>query len=282
VDEYGRASTEIEYGENFEVDTTVMPDEDVDVSNRDGTSVGMSKGVMDAPVNIQITDPDEVERQGGQLAPSLMSVLSRRMAALEGTSLIPVPGATRHIEAEIDGKGYRVMRTNANFTFNIPYQDADNDGIIDNTRIAEASLKAYYVNEAGQWQQSATSTVNREQNRVEVSHNLFTTYFLAGMKAVTDVDNIACYPNPWYCDKQEYVSIGFIPLNSSPEVYIYNIAGELICRIRDEDIVETTQGYLEARWNGKNSSNEEVSYGVYVYVVKCKQGERRGKIALIR
>lgn len=282
VNEHGSSSTQIDSGQNFEVDTTVLPDENIDVSNRDGTSVELTKDVVDAPINIQITDPDQVQQRGVQLAPALASALSKRMAALEGTPLVEVSGATRHIEASIDGKGYRVSRANANFSFNIPYQDIDQDGIVDNTGISESSLKAFVVDERGQWQQSAVSTINTEQNRVMVSHNLFTTYFLAGVRAMTTVENIACYPNPWYRDRAEYVSIGFIPLNSSPEVYIYNVAGELIRGLRNDTIVESNQGYLEARWDGKNNAGEDVSYGIYIYVVKCKQGNRRGKIALIR
>lgn len=282
VDEYGSSSTDIDSGRNFEVDTTVLPDENTNVSNRDGTSVDVTKGVVDTSVNIQITDPDQTQQAGRQLAPVLASALSRRIAALEGTPLVEVSGATRHIEATIDGKGCRVSRANANFSFNIPYQDMDQDGIVDNTGIAETSLKAYFVDEQGNWQQSATSTINTEQNLVVVSHNLFTTYFLAGVKAITTIDNIACYPNPWYKDKDEYVNIGFIPLNSSPEVYLYNIAGELIRVLSSKDMIESNQGYLEARWDGKNEAGEVVSYGVYIYVIKCKQGERRGKIALIR
>jgi len=193
VNEQGSPSTQIDAGRNFEVDTTVLPDENTNVSNRDGTSVDVTKGVVDTPINIQIIDPDQTQRTGGRLAPALASALSRRMAALEGTPLIEIPGATRHIEATIDGKGCRVSQANANFSFNIPYQDMDQDGLIDNTEIVESSLKAYYVNERGEWQQSVVSTVNAEQNRVMVSHNLFTTYFLAGVTAITTIDNI-CKP----------------------------------------------------------------------------------------
>ncbi|MEW6097116.1 MAG: C25 family cysteine peptidase [bacterium] len=91
------------------------------------------------------------------------------------------------------------------------------------------------------------------------------------------------FPNPSYPDEGDVLKIANIPLNSNPKVYIYNLAGELI-RTLDEEGTEIKKypASEEAIWNAKNEEGKEVSFGVYIYILKCDVGMKKGKIAIIR
>lgn len=102
-------------------------------------------------------------------------------------------------------------------------------------------------------------------------------------QVITHLDNIVSHPNPWFPAKDKYVKITFIPQNSQPKVYIYNIAGELVRTLEEgKGIVDTGQGYMEASWDGKNKKGLLVSSGIYLYVVKCNKGTKEGRIGVVR
>jgi len=100
---------------------------------------------------------------------------------------------------------------------------------------------------------------------------------------VADLSQVIHYPNPCYPDEGEILKIANIPLNSNPTVYIYNLAGELI-RTLDEEGVEIKKypASEQAYWDAKNDAGKDVAFGVYIYILKCTHGIRKGKIAIIR
>ena len=164
----------------------------------------------------------------------------------------------------------------------LPYLDNNHDGIVDNANLAEASLKILQLRN-NRWEIIEDSQVDTERNIVSAQVNAFTTFMLAGAKVIASIDNIISYPNPWYPEKDTYAKITFIPLNSQPKIYIYNIAGELVRTLHDgQEINSTPQGYMEALWNGKNNSGDNVASGIYLYLVKCNKGEKTGKIGIMR
>jgi len=97
---------------------------------------------------------------------------------------------------------------------------------------------------------------------------------------VENLDKVIHYPNPCYPDEGEVVKIANIPLNSNPKVYIYNLAGELI-RILDDEFQKYPASEV-AIWDGKNEEGKKVASGVYIYILKCDVGTKKGKIAIIR
>ncbi len=88
-------------------------------------------------------------------------------------------------------------------------------------------------------------------------------------------DNFKVYPNP--C-KEENGKITFenIPLGEI-EMEIYNISGEMVYNI-EKDI---TNGKYE--WNRVNNKGLSLSLGIYIFVIKNKNDQRKmGKIAIIK
>jgi hypothetical protein len=112
--------------------------------------------------------------------------------------------------------------------------------------------------------------------------NMDKFYVNINLKA-DNLDKVIHYPNPCYPDEGDILKIVNIPLNSNPKVYIYNLAGELV-RTLDEEGVEIIKypASEEVFWDAKNDSGENVAFGVYIYILKCDLGTKKGKIAIIR
>jgi hypothetical protein len=288
VDRNGSVSTQIEYGAEFVIDTTIYADEGGQVSNRDGAGARVSPGALPVPVNITITAP---QSQGGAQR-SLINNLNLPLE-INDTPYVTLPDSMREFQVQIDGKepiyrGRRVSTINEvveeikGVTISLPYQDHDQDGIVDNAGLDEASLKILQLRN-GRWEVIENCQIDKERNIVSAQVSAFTTFMLTGARVITKVDEVTAYPNPWYPEKENFVKITFIPLNSQPKVYIYNIAGELVRTLEDgKEIIPTGQGYMEASWDGKNDSGSTVSYGVYIYLVECNKGTKKGKIGIIR
>lgn len=98
---------------------------------------------------------------------------------------------------------------------------------------------------------------------------------------------VYAYPNPARKDK---ITIHFSVLYSNPEmeILIYNIAGELVRKISDEDISKVNGTVYEYDWNTRNDARNRVASGIYLYFVKARDnsnGENASvvkKLAIIR
>ncbi len=289
VDKNGSVSTQIEYGSEFVIDTTIYPDEGGQVSNRDGAAARLLPGASPVPVNITITSPQSENGPQRSLANNISSPLE-----INDIPYVPLPDSMRQFHAQIDekepphGEDRRISTLNEmgqelkGVTISLPYPDQDQDGIVDNAMLDEESLKILQLKN-GRWEVIEDCEIDRGRNIVSAQVSGLTTVMLTGAKVIASVEDIISYPNPWYQEKDNYVKITFIPFNSQPKIYIYNIAGELVRTLHDgQEINSTPQGYMEAVWDGKNDSDDNVASGIYLYLIKCNKGEKTGKIGIIR
>ena len=90
--------------------------------------------------------------------------------------------------------------------------------------------------------------------------------FVFGMMPGETVFN---YPNP---AKSGSTTIRYYCGYSDPEgeIEIYNIAGELVRKVGDSEIDGADAPIYKFLWDCKNSSRNEVTSGVYVYIVEVK------------
>jgi hypothetical protein len=86
-------------------------------------------------------------------------------------------------------------------------------------------------------------------------------------------DVVLIYPNPLDRSKAYNKSLK-IELPWVCDVDIYNIQAYLIFEAKG------VSGKIE--WDGKNKAGEEVSPGVYYYVIKTPSGKLSGKIFLVK
>jgi len=106
----------------------------------------------------------------------------------------------------------------------------------------------------------------------------FKVNFVFGIMPGEEVYN---YPNP---AKSGSTRIRYYCGYSDPEaeIRIYNIAGELVRKVRDSEIEEAGAFVYKFLWNCKNNSGKEVASGVYIYIVDVKDKGGSGSKKVIK
>ncbi|RMH59454.1 MAG: T9SS C-terminal target domain-containing protein [Candidatus Hydrogenedentota bacterium] len=160
----------------------------------------------------------------------------------------------------------------------ITYPDADQDGIVDGTKIREQNLQIYRLDEdLGRWNVEPGSVVDPVNNWVTVEVDHLTIFSIAGGAAVNDLNSVTVYPNPFEPNSaagHQYVTFANLP--SGTRVRIYTGDGRLV----DEAFVAA--GANTVRWDGRNAAGRAVASGVYVYVLENGAERRVGKLVVIR
>ncbi|MFO7768427.1 MAG: hypothetical protein R6W82_05675 [bacterium] len=115
----------------------------------------------------------------------------------------------------------------------------------------------------------------------------FTTAAAEVVQEEVDLDEVVVVPNPYYVfaewDKnvnQRKIQFRNVPPNST--VDIYTLSGELIASLgHDEEYNSTEIGTVD--WKIWTYEYTEAAYGLYLYVVKTADGQKKvGKFAIIR
>ena len=145
----------------------------------------------------------------------------------------------------------------------------------------EGGLRIYFLNEATQkWEiVPDIQTVDKNNRTVSVSLNHFSVYRLFGtLVAASDLSNVIVYPNPYKPSEAIRGTLKFDKLTAQATIKIYTISGELVTTLEETDM----DGRYE--WDGKNSANEDVVSGIYIYRVTNNKGDKPagGKIAIVR
>ncbi len=100
-------------------------------------------------------------------------------------------------------------------------------------------------------------------------------YELGIVKPKPKLSTVSVYPNPFLLSRNE-AEVIFDSLTATSTVSIFTVNGELVREISSE-------GSGRKEWNGRNQGGNLVASGVYIWVVRDKNGNsRRGKIAVIR
>ncbi|MDI6704522.1 MAG: fibronectin type III domain-containing protein [bacterium] len=277
----GNTGTEIIEGASFKIDKTIDPTLGGTVSefievNGEMLEVKVEIGSGVLPLNTSITigvpDPD---------SPDIVKANNNT-----AFSIIPIPGVntTYTLTASDDSNGNSITEFNGFVNIVIPYPDSDQNGIVDETEIDEDTLCIFCLDkETKTWNPVENSEVDSKANFVTAKVKCLSTFSIMSSVSLNIVDNIIHYPNPYYPDeKEEPLRIINIPPNSNAVVYIYNIGGKLIKTLEEGNGIEEVAGNGMAKWYAKNDQGEDVAYGIYIYVVKCDKGIKKGKIAIIR
>lgn len=91
----------------------------------------------------------------------------------------------------------------------------------------------------------------------------------------SDLENIIVYPNPCRLTDGN-ATITFKGLTADATIRILSIDGQLI---NETELI----GQVNWTWNVKNQANEDLSRGIYIYLITNSAGEKKiGKIAIIK
>ena len=94
--------------------------------------------------------------------------------------------------------------------------------------------------------------------------------------------SISIYPNPCNPRRGQWVRITNLSLDSQVVVRIFDLAGNLVRTLEENDEVTLQEGSKTATWYGTNEAGENVARGVYLVLVTDEKGTSTvGKIAIV-
>ncbi|RKY00135.1 hypothetical protein DRP77_11970, partial [Candidatus Poribacteria bacterium] len=142
----------------------------------------------------------------------------------------------------------------------------------------EGKVRIFRLNEeAGVWELlPGVQRVDPDRNTVSAYTDKLSLFRVAVLELPGTVDKVVAYPNPYIRGRSRSGGIHFVKLPERATILIYTLDGKLVRRI------ETEPGMGRAFWDLKNEAGREVDSGLYIYVVKCETGIKRGRLVVIR
>jgi hypothetical protein len=88
--------------------------------------------------------------------------------------------------------------------------------------------------------------------------------------------SVSSYPNPF----NPQTTIAYtLPMKGHVELNIYNVRGQLVRHLVDENNLEGTHTVV---WNGKDDQNRDIASGMYVYKISCGTKQMSGRMMLLK
>jgi sugar lactone lactonase YvrE len=145
-------------------------------------------------------------------------------------------------------------------------------------------VMTYYDAPLSRWVQMASRAIP-EENAVASLANHVSLYRLLERVPSSDLSNTLVYPNPFkpgsdtgYDESSLGSGVAFAGLTGSVTLKIFNVAGELVRQIDQQD------GTGVILWDTKTDQGDKAASGVYLYLINNPDtGEnRKGKFSIIR
>jgi len=160
----------------------------------------------------------------------------------------------------------------------VPYPDADNDGVVDNTRVPASTLQVHVLDETTALWTAMNALHGRlgEPRRLRPAPHLsiFTALGTSAAGIAADLSGVRVYPIPYrpnggdpnrghlYSAGDPQSGIIFDNLPSTVDIEIYTIAGRRVARLS----TAASSGMLQ--WDVRNESGQDVASGGYVAVLR--------------
>lgn len=165
-----------------------------------------------------------------------------------------------------------IIKNTANFTYSNNEFSNQNDSYV------------LEVNSNCPYEYKISFNLNITSNGYQ-GQDTFTVFVINLLNAMAE---IKVYPNPCKLNSSDTLNFVNIPYNSNAKISIYNLAGELVKVLKENiDIKEDNNRKLLPRvencfWDKKNQANNLLEQGIYLYIIECNKGIKKGKIALIK
>ncbi len=167
----------------------------------------------------------------------------------------------------------------------IPYADADGDGVEDVAGLPVDRLRIFRLNEAARvWEMAADGGANGADPqtkvvRAELGH--FSVYTV-GAASGQDLNALTVYPNPVDFSRAVRNAVKFDNLSRDATVRIYDLSGRLV-----RDLPPGSPGNDgnsgRAEWDGRDVDGALVSSGLYFYLATDPSGGKaKGRLAVVR
>ncbi|MFA5857814.1 MAG: FG-GAP-like repeat-containing protein [Elusimicrobiota bacterium] len=199
-------------------------------------------------------------------------------------------GSTREVAIYRSSDNVLIQTFVTPVTLSIPYEDINNDGVIDSMAISRmASVSSVYANNlkmyrlvSAQWQEVAGANVDTLNKVVRANVYNSGVYVLIAKSVTGDVNRVNVGRNVFVPSAAQSCKIYFTVKNSDSyvNVKIFDISGNLV----DELVPKTKASDLSTNsvdWDGYDRNNAVVSPGVYIAVLNVSGNENETKTARV-
>jgi hypothetical protein len=159
-------------------------------------------------------------------------------------------------------------------TITIPYNDEDDDNMVDDLNIPENSLRGFYYNEKNKKWKELPGELDTVNNTVKINTTHFTLFSVFGVPPAT-YSGVKVYPNP-YKPSKGHSWVKFDGLTSNTDIKIFTMSGEIVFKIKDIDKGE----YL---WDATNQAGKDLASGIYICLLSNNVSDKKiVKVAILR
>lgn len=217
-----------------------------------------------------------------RMDPAAYQEATRKAETSYDAYLKPIPGAVREFTA-YDSSQRLIESFSKPVTVEIPFKDADGDGIVDGTSppIRVSRLAIWFLDEPRKlWVRLPNPVIDSQRGVISAQTTHFSAFAVIGAMD-TSLDLVRVYPIPFRPnagDPARYGRAGegvhFDNLPDTAEITLYTLTGREVKRIRHS-------GIAEERWQGDNSDGQRVASGVYRYVIRSGKNTKVGRLMII-
>lgn len=188
-----------------------------------------------------------------------------------------------YFQAMSIANGTNLKNFNKNITIKMPYQDDNNDKIVDGTNVEVKNLAIFYLDEnTSEWIQLKNVWYDYENKTVNALTDHFSIYSVLKTSVEKTVSEIIIYPNPCKINDVKYLSIGNLPNDAENlSIKIYDITGKLMNELNQNNITRNVAG-TSFTWDGKTKENLTVASGIYLFLIKYNGDKKIEKVAILR
>jgi hypothetical protein len=156
-----------------------------------------------------------------------------------------------------------------------------------NDPVIEKDLKIAWLNSDNKWEILSGEQSIDMSNKIITAVTSHLSYFriVQYVTQANDLNNVVVYPNPVDFSNSAKGTVKFKNLTYNPTIFIYTISGEEVIRLEPDKVYngntinDGISGIVE--WDGSNINGSKVARGLYIYVIKDEEGNRKvGKIAV--
>ena len=192
---------------------------------------------------------------------------------VEGINLID----RTHLEVVFSEYVTEVTATDKN-NYSITYPEVDKNNGISSIVYADDRVTIVFYNELEYankvYDLNVMNVEDIDGNKVKQGNK-----FLFSLTAIDNLDHVKIVPNPLYTSKSERFVIHNLPLNKSGSIRLYDISGDLVI---NKSIEGLTQNESKFEFLPRNKMGQNLSSGVYYYILEMGGDTKKGKLAVIR
>jgi hypothetical protein len=222
-----------------------------------------------------------------RVSPLVIEEANENLAKSQAVYTHPLADRIWEIHFIHEDGSVRAPRAAIEGTLSLPYDDLNNDGVVDNTQppVRASTLSLWWLDEDHDtWVRLPDSRVDASAKTVSTPVKYASVFAVMGSPD-TSLAQAHAFPSPWRPNgpragngaggtgTSEGITFAGIPQEGV--IRLYTLSGTLVREL-------PLDGTPERLWDGKNESGRDVATGLYIFVIQSDGAHKAGKVAVIR